>query len=87
MARLEAAAFTERDKLLIRVLADTGIRLGEALDLRDNDITEPVRGQSARHVKGKSGERIVPLQTQSHGACARTSHTDDRRTAPARASS
>ena len=53
MARLEDAAYNERDKLLIRVLADTGIRLGEALTLREADLQEPVRNEYALRV----GER------------------------------
>lgn len=61
MTRLEAAAWNEPDKLLIRILADTGIRLGEALALRESDVQEPVRNQVALRVRGKTGERLVPL--------------------------
>jgi integrase len=59
--RLEDAAETERDKLIVRLLADTGMRLGELLALRPRDIR--VEGQ--RHVimvQGKGDrERLVPI--------------------------
>lgn len=59
--QLEAGATTERDKLLIRVLADTGARLSEALELREQDVVEPVRRQYAVKLGGKTGERLVPI--------------------------
>lgn len=57
---LEAAAQTERDKLLVRVLADTGIRLGELRGLRTSDLIQQGRERYLR-VKGKTGARLVPL--------------------------
>lgn len=63
---LEAGASTERDKLLIRVLADTGARLQEVLDLRDGDIVEPVRRQYAVKLGGKTGQRLVPITPALH---------------------
>jgi integrase/recombinase XerD len=38
IAAIEDAAQTERDKLIVRTLADTGIRVGELLALRPADI-------------------------------------------------
>jgi integrase/recombinase XerD len=62
---MENAGKTERDKLLVRVLADTGIRLGELLGLRAADIVESARGQSGLKVRGKGeAERLVPLSPQ-----------------------
>jgi site-specific recombinase XerD len=59
---MEDSAHTERDKLIIRVLADCGLRLGELLALRVNDILEPRRGEFFLKVRGKgSKERLVPL--------------------------
>jgi integrase/recombinase XerD len=59
---MENAAPTERDKLLIRILADCGLRLGELLGLRVEDIQEPKRGEFALKVHGKgSRDRLVPL--------------------------
>src|SRR5262245_32572339 len=36
--QLEDAAKSERNKLMIRLLADTGMRVGELLGLRDSDL-------------------------------------------------
>lgn len=36
--RMESAAKSERDKLIVRVLADTGIRVGELTGLRPQDL-------------------------------------------------
>jgi integrase/recombinase XerD len=58
---LEDRAGTERDKLIVRVLADTGIRLGELLGLRAADLVEMGRERYIK-VGGKTGERLVPLQ-------------------------
>ncbi|MDQ6774171.1 MAG: hypothetical protein M3024_14520, partial [Candidatus Dormibacteraeota bacterium] len=56
ISALEAAATTERDKLLIRTLADTGARLGEVLSLREADILEEKREHVLR-LGGKTGQR------------------------------
>ncbi|MDQ6949954.1 MAG: tyrosine-type recombinase/integrase [Actinomycetota bacterium] len=59
---LEGAASTERDKLIVRVLADTGMRLGELRGLRVEDLLTRGRERFLR-VRGKgSRERLVPLQ-------------------------
>lgn len=59
--KLEDSAQTERDKLIIRLLADSGIRLGELLGLRSTDLVEQGRERFI-HVKGKGArERLVPL--------------------------
>ena len=60
--RMENAAKTERDKLILRLLADCGLRLGELLALRVEDIWEPRRGEFALKVRGKgSRDRLVPV--------------------------
>jgi integrase/recombinase XerD len=60
--KLEDAAETERDKLIIRILADTGIRVGELLGL----TKDPIRLDGRRNylkVLGKGDkERLVPVQ-------------------------
>ncbi len=58
---LEAAVPTERDKIIIRVLADCGLREGELVRLRVHDVLRPDnRGQL--HVRGKGyRERRVPV--------------------------
>jgi integrase len=59
--RLEDAARSERDTLIIRMLADTGIRVGELVKLRVTDVMERERKQYLR-VQGKgSKERLVPI--------------------------
>jgi len=59
--RMEDVVGTERDKLMIRLLADTGIRLGELLGLRTTDLAEQGRERYIK-VKGKgSRERLVPV--------------------------
>jgi integrase/recombinase XerD len=59
--RLEAAAPTERDKLLIRLLADTGARLGEILALREQDVQEQGRREHVVRLGGKTGGRLAPI--------------------------
>lgn len=60
--RLEDAAPTERDKLIIRLLADTGLRVGELCGLRPEDIVRSQDRRTFLKVRGKgSKERLVPL--------------------------
>ena len=59
--RLEDTAIHERDKLIVRVLADTGLRASELLGIRVRDLIVRDR-QCLLHVKGKgSRERLVPV--------------------------
>jgi integrase/recombinase XerD len=59
--KLEDTATTARDALIIRLLADSGIRLGELLGLRASDLVEQGRERFI-HVKGKGArERLVPV--------------------------
>ena len=59
--QLEDAAATERDKLIVRLLADTGLRVSELTALRIRDITLRDRGYFLR-VQGKGDrERFVPV--------------------------
>ncbi|MEO8744862.1 MAG: tyrosine-type recombinase/integrase [Candidatus Dormiibacterota bacterium] len=60
--RLEDAATAERDKLIIRLLADTGVRLGELLGLRREDLLDQDRRERYIKVRGKGArDRRVPL--------------------------
>jgi len=62
--RLEDAAASERDRLLVRVLADTGLRVGELVLLRCDDLLVRTRG-SFLLVRGKGDrERHVPVSPQ-----------------------
>jgi len=58
---LEDAARTERDKLIVRLLADTGIRVGELVGLRTGSLLQRDR-QYFLKVRGKGDkERLVPV--------------------------
>ena len=68
--RLEDAARTERDKLIVRVLGDGGLRLGELVGLRTGDLKEQWaedqragrNRQHFLHVTGKGErDRLVPI--------------------------
>jgi integrase len=59
--RIEEAATAERDKLIVRVLADTGIRVGELRRLRVTDLVSQGR-ERYMLVRGKGGrDRLVPI--------------------------
>jgi site-specific recombinase XerD len=59
--QLEDAAINERDKLLVRLLADTGARVGEVVALRVIDLVERDRNHYLR-VRGKGDkERLLPV--------------------------
>ncbi|MGH7609619.1 MAG: tyrosine-type recombinase/integrase [Candidatus Dormibacteria bacterium] len=58
---LEEAAATERDRLIVRLLADTGMRVGELVGLRVGDLIQRDRGSFLR-VTGKGDrERQIPV--------------------------
>lgn len=62
VAAMEDAASTERDKLIVRLLFETGMRLGELLALTGGDL-QTTAGRAVltvRHGKGDRG-RLVPL--------------------------
>ena len=60
MRQLELAAPSVRDQLIIRLLADTGCRLGELTALTLGDVVQ--RGREwYLLVHGKTGERKVPI--------------------------
>jgi len=59
--QLEDAAQSERDKLLIRILADTGMRVGELIGITTKDLLLRERNHFLR-IKGKTGERLVPIR-------------------------
>ncbi|MGI8564801.1 MAG: tyrosine-type recombinase/integrase [Candidatus Dormibacter sp.] len=62
--RLEDTARSERDKVIVRLLADTGIRAGELVSLKEADLMENNRDRYIRvHGKGAK-DRLVPLQPQ-----------------------
>lgn len=61
MQAMEDAATSERDKVIVRLFADTGIRLGELVALRVSDLQQ-AGGKSMLRVGEKPpGQRLVPL--------------------------
>jgi integrase len=68
---LEDAARAEPDKVIVRLLADTGIRASELLGLRSSDLVERGRDRFIQVVGrsqggGANGDkgRLVPVQPQ-----------------------
>lgn len=65
LARLIAAAASERDRAMVQLLAETGLRRGElgSLDIGDLDTAQPLLTIRS----GKGGKmRLVPLTTDLH---------------------
>jgi len=61
---LEYAADSERDKVIVRILGDTGMRVGEVCKLTLNATTRQERGPLLR-VNGKGGDqRLVPIRPE-----------------------
>jgi integrase len=58
--RLERAETDERNRLIIRVLGDTGMRPGELISLRVSDLMSE-RRRNFLLVRGKTGEREVAI--------------------------
>jgi site-specific recombinase XerD len=59
---LEQAAGTERDRLIIRVLGDTGMRRGELVALTIDDLVERGRGRYYLRAHGKAQkDRLVAI--------------------------
>jgi len=81
---LEDVAPNERDKLIVRVLADTGIRVGELIGLRLSDLIPQDRNHYLR-VRGKGDkERLVPIprlfrRLQKYAVRGRSRDTDSDR--------
>lgn len=59
--RLEDAVSAERDRLIVRVLGDCGVRVGELVKLRTDDLVMQDRKRFL-HVRGKGDlDRLVPI--------------------------
>lgn len=59
--RLESSARQERDKLIIRLMADFGMRESEVISIRIEDLIQKERRFFYVRVRGKTGERQVPI--------------------------
>lgn len=55
-----------RDELLVNLLFYTGLRLGEVRLLKEGDLLDLPHGGWALKVRGKTGERVVPLPPRIH---------------------
>lgn len=76
IARLEAVAAAERDRLIVRVLADCGIRVGELVKLTTSAFEER-SGSYFLKVSGKGArERLVPLDRPLYRCLRRYPVTD-----------
>jgi integrase/recombinase XerC len=64
IGELEAAAATERDKLLVRILGDTGLRLAELLSLTPGSLIIDGRDHYLKVLGKGSRERRVPVKPQ-----------------------
>lgn len=73
---LERAAIAERDRVIIRLLADTGIRPGELVSLHGGDLVKEGR-RCYIVVRGKTGEREVGVQPELWRRLRQLAHDDD----------
>lgn len=63
MRRLEDAAGSVRNQLIIRVLADTGCRISELAHIEVGDVVRRGREWYVR-INGKTGERMPPISEE-----------------------
>ena len=66
------ACITDRDRAMVALLLDTGIRLGELADLKWQDI-----GPSSISVDGKTGPRLVPVSPQVRALLTGLGNSED----------
>jgi site-specific recombinase XerD len=64
MQELEDAASNERDKLLIRLMVETGGRIGEVAGLHLDDLVERERRYWFVRFGGKTGQRLAPISAE-----------------------
>jgi integrase len=74
IADLEAAATSERDKLVIRIMGDTGAREGEVLNLTTEDLVAKDGRFFFLRVRGKTGERLTAITPELHHRLRRWIH-------------
>ena len=61
MQALEDAASNERDKLMIRLMVETGARVGEVAAVQLDDLVERDRRSHFVRLGGKTGRRLAPI--------------------------
>ncbi len=60
IALMERTAATERDRVIVRLLADTGMRAGELVSITKRDLHHDGRRHYVR-IRGNTAERDVPI--------------------------
>jgi integrase len=76
IALLERTAATERDRVIIRLLADTGMRPGELVSITKGDLRHVGRRHYVR-IGGKSEERDVPITPELYARLTALAHGGD----------
>lgn len=83
MDSLEAAAKTPRDRIIVRILSDSGVRLGELLGLRVGDVLQENSRHYLRVTKSKTDPRRIGIsrdlykRIQSYISGGRPGKADD----------
>jgi integrase len=65
IALMERTASTERDRVIVRLLADTGMRPGELVSITKGDLRHLGRRHYVR-IRGNSSERDVPITSNMY---------------------
>ena len=73
---LERSAISVRDAVMVRLLADTGIRPGELVSITEADLRRSGRRHFVR-VRGKSGERDAPVTPELFARLRTLARGDD----------
>jgi integrase len=76
IALLERTAATERDRVIIRLLADTGMRPGELISITKRDLRRIGRRHYVR-VGGTADERDVPITNEMYDRLRALARGDD----------
>lgn len=76
IALMERTAATERDRVIIRLLADTGMRPGELVSITRGDLRHVGRRHYVR-IDGKPGERDVPITAEMYARLRALARGDD----------
>jgi len=76
IALLERTAATERDRVIVRLLADTGMRPGELVSITRGCLHRVGRRHYAR-IGGETGERDVPITAEMYARLRALARGDD----------
>lgn len=76
IALLERTAANERDRVIVRLLADTGMRPGELVGITKGDLIRVGRRHYVR-IRGHSNERDVPITAEMYARLRTLARGDD----------